>query len=88
MTRDQFEAAYGRFFGQTQTRPINVDAMNAEELAALIEHPGVHREVKNYAELYQEARSRRLSGNIQAAERIEYKMNCVLNAFIPQHLRW
>jgi hypothetical protein len=87
MTREDFEHLHG-FHGQVQTQPINVDDSDDDELALMIGHPAIHKEVQRYASFIAASRNARLDGDITLALRLEAKAESLYGTYIPKHLRW
>ena len=73
--------------GQAHMGAVNIDAMNEDELVIATAHPALHVDVRMYAALALAARSRRLSGLIEQATRIEKRME-VQYKLIPASCKW
>lgn len=85
--REIFNLRYKVPAHRVHSEPINLDAMDVEELLIAAYHPGLHLDVQAYAGMRADAVSTRLIGQVHRARRAERKLP-VLKRAIPERLRW
>lgn len=74
--------------GDCMTKPINLDAMEDSELDVASAHPGLHAEVRRYANLMCTARACKLAGQGNLSTYWEKRARRVYMVDMPANLRW